>query len=236
MALVPVTRSILGTRALQRANLENSQFIEPTVELPGLVDTSLARLHNFLVGLYQDYYTKSSYIAIIGGQDTYPLPADCMKPRQVFYVDQSGYRWPIAPINLSDLTNVPISINYTSIPTGYVIMNDSIVMFPKPANTSVNQLQLFYIPEYTPAANDSTPIDFSFAFGWDEWVVYDVAYQMRLKAMMPADDLLRERDRQEAQIRHQANNRDAGNAKRVRDTGWNGRSPYYRYGNFAIKA
>lgn len=233
MGSTPVTRASLVTRVLQRAN--TSGYAEPLVEVPGLVDVALAKMHNMLVVLYEDYYMKQVNIQIVANQDTYTLPPDLMKLRQVFYQDTSGYRWPLTRIAISDLTNVPISINYSAIPTGYTMFGNSFVIYPKPYNAQTNSVLLFYTPEYAPPLNDNTPIESAVAFGWDEWVVNDCVIQIRNKAMMPAQELMAERQLLEADIKAQAKNRNSGDPPRIRDTGWGGTSPYNRWSQFAIK-
>lgn len=237
MATSPVTRTTLISRVLQRAN--TSGYADPSIngEVSQLVDTSLAKLHNMLVGMYEDYFTKVHPIQISLDQDTYALPPDLMKVRQVFYSDTSGYRYPIRRMELADLTGFPISSNYQNLPTGYCILDHSLVLFPKPTQTSgsLNKVTLYYIPTYAPPLNDAQPLDYQIAFGWDEWVVNDCVIQIRNKAMMPADELVRERATIESNIRHEAKQRNAGDPPRVKDTGWGGFSPANRWSQFAIK-
>ncbi len=237
MATSPVTRASLVSRVVQRANTSGYADSSLNGEVSQLVDTSLAKLHNLLVGVYEDYFTKINTIQISLNTDTYALPSDLMKVRQVFYSDTSGYRYPIRRLEIADLTGLPLSSNFQSLPTGYVIMDHSLVIFPKPTNnaSSLNVITLFYITVYTPPANDATPIDYQIAFGWDEWVVNDVVIQIRNKAMMPADEMVRERMEIEAAIRHQAKERNAGDPPRVRDNGWGGFSPANRWSQFALK-
>lgn len=232
MPTAPVTRGKLVQRALQRAN--TSGYADASSEVPQLVDTSLAKMHNMLVALYEDYYLKKGTFQIVANQSVYPLPVDFMKERQVFYEDSSTFRIPLRRIPISDLTNVPISITYQAIPVGYVIYGNVMEIFPKPANSQLNKVHFFYVPEYTPALNDDSPIEAAVSFGWDEWIVNDVTIQIRNKAMIPAQELVQERAMLEATIKAQAKNRNVGDPPRVVDTGWNGTSPYNNWGNFAI--
>ena len=235
MSSTPVTRQSLGQRALQRADYQNSQFISAD-ELNQLVDTSLAKMHNLLVSLWEDYFLAEYDLPIVSNQDQYTLPPDFMKLRQVFYTDTSGYRWPLRRLNPVDLTNLPISINYTNIPAGYVLIGRKIVMFPKPANTELNKLHIFYIPTYSPPVADTQPIEYQVAFGWEEWAVNDIAVQIRNKAMMPSQELLAERENIGAQWMNEAKRRNVGDPPKVKDTGWgtNGLA-YSRFSQFAIK-
>lgn len=238
MPSLPVTRAALIARAATRAN--TSGYADATTvdgEVSQLVDLSLAKVHNLLVGLYEDYYTKKHSIALATGQDTYSLPVDFFKVRQLFYVDvpNNGYRWPIQRMDLQDHLGRPLSGSYPNVVYGYILINQNLLIEPRPSGTQTNQLLLYYVPTYTPPDNDATPIEHQIAFGWDEWVVNDVCIQIRLKAMMPYDDIMAERNKIEANIKHQAKQRAVGDPPRVKDTGWNGSGPSSRWGQFAIK-
>lgn len=240
MGTTPVTRATLIRRVALRAN--TSGYADATTldgEVSQLVDLALAKMHNLLVGLYEDYFTKRESIPLVNGQSTYSLPNDLMKLRQVFYKDvTSGFgRYPLRWIPISEQTNIPgNAVGYYGLPYGYTIENMSLVIQPIPQNTTtIQHIELVYIPQYVPPLNDNTPIDYQIAFGWDEWVVNDAVVQIRNKAMMPAGEIMAEREKLERDIRHQAKQRNAGDPQRVRDTGWGGKAPYTRYGNFAIK-
>lgn len=235
MATTPVTRATLIERVARLAN--TSGYADPSQggEISQQVDISLAKIHNFLVGLYQDFYCKTAPITVISGQDTYVLPPDFMKARKLFYSDASGNRWPLRQLNLDDVSATPASTGYTSAPTGYLLLGGNLVVSPRPQNDQIRELILFYIPEYTPAASDQQPIEYAVAFGWDEWVVYDAVVTIRQKAMMPSDDIMAERSRLEQRMTHQAQQRNAGDPRRVTDNGWGGLTPWGKYGSFAIR-
>jgi hypothetical protein len=195
-------------------------------------------MHNLLVGLYEDYFTKRERINLVNQQSTYPVPKDLFKLRQVFYKDAtSGFgRYPLRWIPISSQTDLPANTGIAGVPYGYTLENMSLVIMPVPSDTvTLEHLELVYIPQYEPPANDSTPIEFQIVFGWDEWVVNDAVIQIRNKAMMPAAELIAEREKLENAIRHQAKQRNAGDPQRVRDTGWNNSAGYSRWGQFAIK-
>lgn len=230
----PVTRSTLVTRGRQRADYLNSTFIDSTVnEDYNLVDTSLAKMHNILASLYEDYFSALYQTVILANIDTYGLPSDCMKLRQVFYVDSSGYRWPLSRLNVSDLMTLPNTTTYSAPIFGYAYLGANIVITPKPTSAPGGQLLFFYVPQYKPPVSDNEPIEYAMAFGWDEWVVNDVAYQIRLKANEPAEEIFREREKLEAQIREQARHRNAGDPPRVRDTGYGSNGTFY--GQFSVR-
>lgn len=237
MASTPVTRASLIARAAQRANTSGYADASAGGEISGLVDLSLAKVHNLLVSLYEDYFTSRWLIALINNHDTYALPTNFFKIRQVFYENQSTYRWPLRRMNLADMNNIPMTNYYMNLPVGYALVGSNLQVYPKPSVSAGSPIKLlvYYITQYEPPTSDSTPIDFQVAFGWDEWVVNDVVYQIRTKAMMPADDVLRERMELERKMISQAKHRDASGPARVRNTGWDGVVPYGPWGQFAFK-
>lgn len=235
MSLPTVTRATLGTRALQRANLEYSNFISQA-ELNQLVDTSMAKIHNFMVGLFEDYYVKRCNITTAPNVQYYQLPPDFMKTRQVFYTDLTGYQYPMPMLNIYDLANYQPQSTDTGYPAGYVIENNELVIYPKPYITApATTLTLWYIPQYTPPVNDNDQIPRQVAFGWDEWVINDVAVQIRNKAMMPTEELVRERQIIESKMIHEAKTRNVGDAPRVKDTGFGARLSRWNRSQFAFK-
>lgn len=221
MSLATVTRASLGLRAKQRANLEYSNFISPD-ELNQLVETSLAKLYNMLVGFYEDYFVKRENIQLVANQADYALPPNYMKLRQVYYRDTNGGEFLMSRYEISDITNFTNSTYaYGTWPVGYCIEDMRLVVYPRPQGNPTSLL-VRYIPQYTPAVSDDQQIKLQFANGWDEWVVNDVAIQIRNKAMMPAQELVQERAILEARLLHEAKNRNAGDAPKVRDTGFTG--------------
>ena len=136
---------------------------------------------------------------------------------------------------LSDLLGTTLGTS-TQLPVGgFALMSNQIVLDPKPSGTDTGNILMWYIPEYAPPANDQALVFPALAFGWDEWVVLDASIQIRMKAMMPSDDLMAERDQLEQKLMHQAHNRDVGAPPRVRDSGWGGRGASGTRGQFAIK-
>lgn len=224
MSLSTVTRASLGARALDRANLKYSTFIEPA-ELNQLVDTSMAQLYNILVGLYQDYFVKTRDYTL-DGSESYALPADFFKTRMVVVRDTSGTRYELDWLEMAETANMWDRDLYNGVPTGYNILDGQLKVYPQ-GSVLAGTLRMFYIPEYTPPVSDDEQIKFAIAFGWDEWVVNNLAIQIRNKAMMPAEELVRERGMIEQRMVHEANNRQGGRPRRVSDTGF-GRGSYWR--------
>lgn len=220
MSLSTVTRASLGARALQRANLEYSNFITAT-ELNGLVDVSMAKLYNLLVGLYQDYFVKTATLTLSAG-NAFNLPADFFKTRQCFMVDTGGRRRTIPWMELSETANLSYAGTTVNCAEGYNIIDNTIRVYPE-NGTYTDSLILYYVPEYTPPASDTAQIKFAIAFGWDEWVVNDVAVQIGVKAKMPIEETVRERALIEQKLKHEASIRQAGTPRRVANTGFSRR-------------
>lgn len=110
MATVPVTRATLINRVATRAN--TSGYADATTsggEVSQLVDLGLAKMHNLLASLYEDYFTARTTVNIVTSQTTYTLPNDLFKLRQVFYKSPtvSFGRYPLRWIPISEQTNIP---------------------------------------------------------------------------------------------------------------------------------
>jgi hypothetical protein len=201
-----------------------------------IVDVSLAKLYNILVGLYEDYFMKHVEIPLVTNKADYELPTDLMKLRTIFYKDQSSFQLPLSRLALTDLLNLPQATIYMNRLIGYFYQGTYVTLYPVPNGTSIPlTIKVYYIPQYTPPLNDNTPIMYQFASGWDEWCVNDIAIQIRNKAMMPAEELVRERADLEAKIIHQARQRDAGQPKRVRDSGFTANPMGTLYSPFALR-
>lgn len=230
MSSYPVTRAKLITRVNQRAN--TSGYVEQTTELPQLIDTSCAKLHNLLAcELYEDYYQKHNSFQLVTNASTYALPSDFLKLRAVFCATPSSGqsldqapRYALQRIDPSQQTQGVMANNYPALPFSYSLAAQALTIFPTPGSGTQNWITYYYIPQYVPPLNNEQQIEFAFAFGWDEWLVNDVAVQIRHKAMMPATELVAERDAFLERLRIQAKNRNAAQPPRVVDTGW-------RYGN-----
>lgn len=234
MSLPTTSRASLGIRSLQRANLQYSGFIASD-ELNQLVNTSVAKLYNQLVGFYEDYFVRKAPYTLQENVADYFLPANTMKLREVFYTDGQGNKCEIRNMMLAELNDAVWTQSLGGWPIAYVLMDDFITIYPRPQSlSSPVQLEIYFVPEYVPPPSDNTQIRFAFANGWDEWVVNDVAIQIRNKAMMPCEELVRERALIEKKIAHEGKQRNAGAPPRVRDSGW-GNTSFNSWSQFALK-
>jgi hypothetical protein len=231
------TRASLVARVQVRAN--TSGYADPSTTIPGLVDVSLARLHNVLAAeCYEDYYQKRCAFPIAIGQDKYQLPKDWMKNRVVWYTQQNQpaltqniARYRLKRMDPTAETNMGLYGVFQNIPLGYALEDGCLTIIPVPTSGAVGTITMFYIPSFIAPQGDNDPIEFAVAPGWEEYVVNDVTHMIRLGAGMPAQEFAAERDAFLARIMKQAKNRDASEPFSVRDDGWNldggdGGSPY----------
>lgn len=235
------TRTDLIARVLIRAN--TSGYVDPNVVLPGLINVSLARLHNILAGeIFEDYYQRRVAFPVIQGQDRYMLPEDFFKNRAVWYTQpnqpplaQTVARYLLKRVDPTQETNMGLYGVYQNIPLGYAIEDGGLTLVPVPTSGTLGTITLFYIPSFTAPVSDQDPIEFAIAPGWEEWIVNDVTHMIRLSASMPADEFASERELFETKLRKQAKNRDASQPFSVRDDGWNFSNGGTPWGDFAIE-
>ena len=71
-----ITLLQLRTQARDRADMTNSLFIADA-ELNNYINSSIAELHDLLIGAYDSYYSiLTSTFNTVSGTATYALPAD----------------------------------------------------------------------------------------------------------------------------------------------------------------
>lgn len=242
-----VTRAQLIQRCAQRANTSGYADASAGGEIAGLVDVSLAKLYNmFAFELYEDFRVLEKVITLDPAVETYQVPADFVKVRAVFYCQPSAAspqdlstaaRWPMSRLERSTMTNYTSSMgNIGGLPAGYCLEGQTLTVLPRSAAQNPNFVLLYYIPEYAPPANDATPILYTFAYGWDEFVVNDVCIAIRLKSMMPVAELQQERDSYLERVRRQAKSRNTVSPPQIRNTGWKYGGGAGSGGSFAFRS
>ena len=137
-----VTLTELRTLTRQRADMENSQFVDDT-ELTRYLNNSWGELYN-LIGenFNEDYFTTSSTISLTSGTDSYSLPSDFYKLRGVDLVVTSTESVPLRRYNWSQRTRNSLTVYARDY--RYRLQKNSIVFTPVPSTS--DSVKLFYIP------------------------------------------------------------------------------------------
>jgi len=137
-----VTLTELRTLTRQRADMENSQFVDDT-ELTRYLNNSWGELYN-LIGenFNEDYFTTSSTISLTSGTDSYSLPSDFYKLRGVDLVVTSTESVPLRRYNWAQRTRNSLTVYARDY--RYRLQKNSIVFTPVPSTS--DSIKVFYIP------------------------------------------------------------------------------------------
>jgi hypothetical protein len=177
-----VTFAELKLRARQRADMENSRFVQDP-ELGGYVNKSATELYDLLTTVFEDYYSQSAAISIVPGTSRYDLPADFYKLTAVDEAVAAGQGITISRYNFQER-------NRFQTPSG------------------ARSVKLWYIPVMPSMVLDADTFDG--INGWDEYIVVDVARKLLQKEESDTQPLILEKSDLINRINACAPNRDAG--------------------------
>jgi len=182
-----VTLAELRTRALQRANMENTQFIT-TAEANQVVNTNAYKLWNRLARAVPRYFSKDFAIVTVPSQVAYPFPPDFHSVQAVYAIEQND-RW--RPLrNLTDTQRQ--------------------VFRPPQGNY---QVTLRYTPTFTKLVTDSDTLDG--VAGLDELIVLGAARDFLIKEQNEAGPVVDEMRELMVDVMSFGTNRDIGQPEYV---------------------
>ena len=220
-----VTLAQLRTRCQQRVDMVNSSFAT-TAEINQLINTAGARLHALLVTAYEDYFFKTTTFSLPAAE-TYDLSAnvtDLYKIIQVFLTIGSGTSLSRFALRRFNANEVPQFGNSAIFPATmilpvvyYCVQGGKMYFEPIPTSSNGYSVELWYAPQFTQLVNDTDTLDYSFAFGWEEYIVNDVAINLRLKEESDVSGLIARQNQFEQQLQAIVQNRDVAEASRVVD-------------------
>lgn len=171
----------LQTRARERADMTNSQFIGDA-ELNTYINMGMLELYDLLVQANEDYFTTSTNLTISAGANTAALPASFYKLRGLDYSLNGSYV-NVPLFNFQD-RNRASSRNIWSSVLGdgrrYRVFADSIMI--QDIDNAAGSYRAWYIPAlaYLVNTTDTLPASLS-KFGWDEYIVLFAAERMLSK-------------------------------------------------------
>lgn len=215
-----VTLAEIRTRARQKANMENSNFIQPD-ELLNYINEALYTWYDVMVEAYEDYFLPAEPLVFelpSGTDGLFDLPSDFYKlaglDRSVspgatdrFYpMKKTPWR---ARTNTENTWRYALTANVT-----YRIFKNKIQMTPK--DSANGSYQLWYIPTATPFVNESDSID-TFN-GFENLLIVDVAIKMLAKEESDPSLLLLEREKLTEALNVMKIDRDINNGERIEET------------------
>lgn len=209
----------LRTSARRASDQENSLFVSDA-EANDWINQSAARWYAMIAGANPHRYAQTTTIATVSGTTSYALPANFAS---ILGVDrhEGDRRFRLEPYSWQERSADPVWSD-----TGrcrYRVQGslgdqadglEVIVFDPDPGRRTYT---VHYISAPAPLAGDAETVDG--VYGWDEWIVFDVASRMAAKAedLDLSRSLIAERDVLGEQIKIDAAHRDMGSAPQVAD-------------------
>ena len=137
-----VSLTELRTLTRQRADMENSQFVDDT-ELTRYLNNSWGELYNLIIDNFnEDYYTTTNTFTLTSGTDSYSLPSDFYKLRGVDLVVTTTESVPLRRYNWAERTRNSVTVRARDY--RYRVQKGSIVFTPVPSTS--DSIKIFYIP------------------------------------------------------------------------------------------
>ena len=205
------------TLALQRADLENSNFI-PTNESIFLANSSLAELYGILATSYEDYFTESTEFSIPDGADGYDLATNFFKIRGLDFFTGGQYV-NVHRFNFEDRNTINRPINLLLIGLNdmrYRITGKKLYIIPN--DMAGGQYRLWFIPKFSPLVSLTDPILSNLEMeDWFEYAIVDVAIKMLQKEESDTQLLMLQKQQLAARIVAESMNRDSAQPERVTD-------------------
>ena len=241
-----LTRTLLQLRdeVRQRADMVNSAFVT-NAEVNRCINESWAHMYDQLLATGEDYYLKyvdipataggyfdfASYTSSTGGAatDVYQVRGVDARYSDQVVLNVPRFNWEERNVYSAAAPLIP----YYPIVAYRVIQNpttgnDSIHLIPDNQSTGAQNLRVWYYPNPKVLASDSDTLDGR--SGWEEWVIIDAAIKLLTKEESDTSSLERQAARVWARILNAAQNRDAGQAKRITDVNLNTGSWPYSHG------
>lgn len=223
-----ITLANLRSRARDRADMQNSSFISDS-ELNNYINSSIAELHDLLIGNYENDYRLNSYsFTTVANTADYALPADFYKMRGVDIKITSNQWFSCRPFNFNERNrNQNFAWGLLTGPTIRYRLTDANIKFSPAPDTAV-QIQIWYIPVATIlSADGDTLVDIN---QYAEYVVVDAAIKMLQKEESDVSVLMAQKAGLIKRIQDISANRDASQPESISDI-YAENDDYYFYRN-----
>lgn len=181
-----ITAQQIVDTAIDLADMRNSAFVDQSdttdSEILRYLNIAYRDLYNIIVQTNAQYFTTTATINVVGGQDTYALPADFYKLDGVdLQVDASGRYLTLRPFMFAERNKFRSGLAFTNSPYGqvfkYLLVGNNIRFLPLPSMNST--VQLWYTPSPTKITTLSQSIET--LVGGDEYLSLVVAMAMLAK-------------------------------------------------------
>ncbi len=206
------TLAQLKTRARQRADMENSQFIGDS-ELTSYINASYAELYDLLIQTHEDYFTTSTDFTLTSSDNgVRAMGVTVAKFRGLDWLNGSDYI-PLKTYSWNERGRSWRNSRHRA----YRLVGDNIMLTP--ASGADGTYKMWYVPAITPLSLDAdtivTPVSRN---NWEEYIVIDVAMKLRDKEESDISTLMQQKQQIITNIRTSAANRDLDQPARVAST------------------
>ena len=210
-----ITLAELKTQARQRADMENSDFVSDS-ELVSYLNSSLAELHDLLIGAFAEEYVMEEYQWTSDGSIQYALPADFYKLRGVDVRQNNGQWATVKRFNFNKRNEKQNAFAWNMLGLPYIEYRlvGSNIRFNRDPDANLS-FRMFYYPRATTLTLDSDSYDD--VNGFAEYVVVDAAIKMLQKEESDVRVLMAQKEALKQRIQAMAQNRDANEPESVSD-------------------
>lgn len=212
------TLATIRTRARQRSDMVNSQFVSDA-ELLDFINASYAELYDLIVQTYEDYFITSLEFSLTASDSGIrALPSDFYKLKGIDY-KLGGNFTTLYPFdwNTRNLRQRAINRLYAGdYDLSYRLLGSNIHL--EPSDNATGDFKLWYIPAYTALSADTDVIDTVITRGnWEEYIVIDAAIKMLAKEESSTAHLERAKAALLKRLESVAGDRDVDQPERISD-------------------
>lgn len=200
------TLASMREQVRSRADFDGS-FIT-NAELNDFLNSGGAQLHDFIVGVNEDYILCNTSILVAQNVDSYQLPKNFYKARLVDWSSNTtgSYRQTMEPFALAEKNQYSSVHLLNTAPSGWVryrIQGNRISFIPLSGGGGVfsGYVGVHYVPQYLKLINDSDRVGSYMPVGHEEYMVLTACAYAREKEQNDATFFWAERDKVEQRIR-----------------------------------
>jgi hypothetical protein len=211
------TLSQLRTRAKQRSNQENSDFVAPT-EWSDYLNYAISELRDIIISkVGDDYFASTQSYSLTAGTESYALPVNFYKALWLELLCDDGYYRKLKRYEITEKNDFRL-FNIGNRELFYRMVGDNILFTP-PESIGGRTVRLWFVPLAQELSADSdTLIGFN---GWDEYVVLKAAIMALEKAEQDTSAVSLRLEQLRIRIEAMAENRDQSQPMRITDSSRN---------------
>lgn len=180
MATYTVNGPGLIARVRSRADMPGVKFC-PDTEVLANINAVLGELYWKVVQSDEEYFTKSTSLAVTGGVDTYALPDDCSKMRGMDIPIGGGtYKITASRLEWQERNDFqgPLPSITAGAPVRFHVIARNLRVFPIPSASY--SCTLWYIPQ-APTLDAGGSVTWACEPGWEEYIINGAAAIMLRK-------------------------------------------------------